>query len=254
MKRLTAKIREAIRLRQKRRRILANSQARQEDLIEAIDAFEQDLARKKRNLRKLRREDRRPERQDALADEIEELEAALDVLYERLDSRKEKTKEARKRLVRAKKRVERLKARRKAIEAAEDRIGKYWHFAEFFCRISPDCPDYMRDDLDRHAELFLDPMREKFGPGRCTSGHRWGDPPPAAYNYNASIGGATGSFHVYEDRKAYPATDLMFERGKPSEWAAYAREIADRLGFGGVGQYASFIHIDPRPYRSDWWG
>ena len=254
MKRLTAKIREWTARRKKHWRVLHNSQARLEDLLAALDEADADLERMERRLTKLRREGRREDKRRDLADEIENLNGVKDQLLELAVNRREKNERLRRRIQEDSTRIQELKERRRRIEEeAEDKIGKYWHLAEFNCRIPPSCPDYMVRPLNELAELFLDKMRARFGAGHVNSGHRWGGP-PAAYDYNASIGGEDDSFHIYEDRRDYPAADCTFATGTPSQWAAYARELADSYGFGGVGQYASFCHVDSRPYRSNWWG
>ena len=254
MKRLTAKIREWTARRKKHWRVLHNSQARLDDLLDALDQVDTDLERMLARLVQLRREERRQEKRRDLADGIENLRGVKDQLLEQAAARRDKNVRLTRRIQKDSTRIQELKERRREIEEeSKYRIGKYWHLAEFNCRIPPACPDYMSGPLNRHAELFLDKMRDRFGAGHCNSGHRWGGP-PAAYDYNASIGGEPDSYHKYEERRAYPATDVTFATGTPSQWAAYARELATSYGFGGVGQYASFVHVDSRPYISNWWG
>lgn len=122
--------------------------------------------------------------------------------------------------------------------------SKNFRYAEFNCRQGPGVPDYMHPHLDELCERVLEPLRSLYGPCRVTSGHRWDW-------YNASIGGASLSYHVYENRKSQPAADVIFAKGTPSQWAASARA----LGVGGVGQYdrSGFLHVDLGP-RRDWWG
>lgn len=120
--------------------------------------------------------------------------------------------------------------------------SQHFRYSEFNCHAGDPVPEYMYPHLADLCDRILEPMRDRFGACHVNSGHRWDW-------YNASIGGASASYHVYEDRKSQPASDLTFATGSPSEWAAYARS----LGIGGVGQYSSFVHVDTGP-RRDWWG
>ena len=120
--------------------------------------------------------------------------------------------------------------------------SQHFRYSEFNCHAGGPVPEYMYPHLADLCERILEPMRRRFGACHVNSGHRWSW-------YNASIGGASASYHVYEDRKREPAADLTFAEGSPADWAAYARQI----GVGGVGQYSSFVHVDTGP-RRDWWG
>lgn len=124
----------------------------------------------------------------------------------------------------------------------KDFASKHFRYSEFNCHEGDPVPEYMYTHLADLCDRILEPMRARFGACHVNSGHRWSW-------YNAKIGGASLSYHVYEDRKDEPAADLTFATGSPAEWAAYARS----LGIGGVGQYSSFVHVDTGP-RRDWWG
>jgi len=60
-------------------------------------------------------------------------------------------------------------------------------------------------------------------------------------SYNARIGGAKNSYHVKG-----MAADVVIVGHSPEEVARAARE----LGFGGVGLYRNFTHVDVGPVRS----
>lgn len=242
MKRITARLRQAVELRRKHRRILNRVNANGDEILEGIQSAKKVLRRKKQRLRKLRDEDRRHAKRDELADHIEELEALIDRLTERAVKKDRKSDRLRAALERDRKRIERLRKRRQEIKASLGDLTAHFAMAEFNCREGGPVPDYMKDDLKGLSIRVLEKMRAKFGAAHVNSGHRW-------HFYNVRIGGASGSYHVYEDRKNQPAADLIFVRGRPSEWAAYARS----LGVGGVGQYSSFVHVDTGA-RRDWWG
>lgn len=217
--------------------------AREDELIQMIRR----LRSRRDNVREEREEVEDQDERERLADRIDEIEHTIDRLVNRLDRVERRSDAADAELREEKERVARLRKRRDRVEAASStRISEHFVLSEFDCHAGDPCPDYMVGPLRDHADDFLEPMRDRFGPAHVNSGHRWDW-------YNRSIGGATLSYHVYENRKKEPATDLTFERGTPAEWAAYARQLANALGFGGVGQYATFVHVDSGP-RRDWSG
>lgn len=64
---------------------------------------------------------------------------------------------------------------------------------------------------------------------------------------NAKIGGAAHSQHCYGT-----AADIVVKGKTPAQVAAYARQLMP--GWGGVGIYKSFTHIDVRETQADWNG
>lgn len=90
----------------------------------------------------------------------------------------------------------------------------------------------------------LEPLREQFGPCIIHSGHR-------SRRRNARVGGAPRSFHVMPLRFfAFAAADVSFARGNPGVWAAAARATPA----GGIGRYATHVHVDSRTVRTIWTG
>lgn len=124
-------------------------------------------------------------------------------------------------------------------------LTKHFHLSEFDCNDGTKVPDYMEDHLREWCKRYGEPMRATYGPVAVSSGYRHA-------RYNASIGGASQSYHVYELRKSQPAADCVFGKGSPSQWAGSARSL--RGSSGGVGQYSTFVHMDTRTWISDWWG
>jgi uncharacterized protein YcbK (DUF882 family) len=243
------------------RKTLANIRATERELNEADDALLVLIGRYRMARQRLRdkpwyrrwwSEAKRERKREELADKIEAALAETDKITERLARLEKREAKTERKLAARKDTVERLAKRRAAIERAlkdaHDKLRLTRNFTrpEFDCREGPPVPDYMHDDLERLCQKFLEPMRSRFGAAHVNSGHRW-------RFYNVKIGGAVGSYHEYEIRQKYPAADLTFARGTPAEWAAYARELADRHGIGGVGQYSSFVHVDTGP-RRNWWG
>jgi hypothetical protein len=128
-------------------------------------------------------------------------------------------------------------------------LTPHFNVREFDCHDGRKVPAAAVPALTRLCQEFLEPLRAKFGPGRVLSGYRPRD-------YNARIGGATRSQHIYDDDPSTVAADLTFAQGTVRQWAAEARRIRSRLGYGGVGDYprSGFVHIDNRRYEADWSG
>jgi uncharacterized protein YcbK (DUF882 family) len=129
------------------------------------------------------------------------------------------------------------------------KLTQHFNADEFFCNDGSAPPTVSRPALVALCKVFLEPMRNKFGTCFVNSGYRH-------ERYNQQIGGARHSQHIYEYNYESVAADVRFARGKPSEWAAYARLLRNRLGHGGVGRYdrSGFVHVDNRSYKVDWSG
>lgn len=112
-------------------------------------------------------------------------------------------------------------------------LTENFHLSEYECRCG--CGETLVDG--DHIQK-LQKFREKIGkPVRINSAYRC----PA---YNAKIGGASDSRHMYGD-----ATDITADGIPPS--VVYAN--ADNI-FDGVGKYNTFTHVDSRGYRARWNG
>lgn len=124
-------------------------------------------------------------------------------------------------------------------------LSAHFNVREFACKDGRQVPPIAVPALKRLVVAYIEPMRAAFGPAHVLSGYRPRD-------YNARIGGAKYSQHIYEDSPSSVAADLVFRMGSPKEWAAFA----DHLGAGGVGRYDSsgFCHIDNRTNRARWAG
>jgi hypothetical protein len=258
LRKLRNKISRQRRVIQRIRTGLRKKKKNELELLEDLKAAERLRKRKKRRRQRLRldpkfrprwNEERRQRRREQLADEIEALESMIDELLEALDGLSKRSDRAERELKRREQRVRELRKRKRRIQkelkeqASNPLKSKYFVVSEFNCREGGPVPDYMYGHLADLCDRVLDKMRERFGAARVTSGHRWSW-------YDAKIGGV-GGYHVYEKYRRSPAADLVFAKGTPAEWAAYARS----LGVGGVGQYdrSGFVHVDTGP-RRDWWG
>jgi hypothetical protein len=146
-----------------------------------------------------------------------------------------------------------LMKQRKTFWAKDENSKLSTHFRaqEFYCHDGTPCPTTARPAMVKLCQVFLEPMRTKFGACFVLSGYRH-------VLYNARVGGAKQSQHIYEYSYECVAADLRFQKGTPAQWAAYARIIRSNKnkGRGGVGRYdrAGFCHVDNRLYKADWSG
>lgn len=63
--------------------------------------------------------------------------------------------------------------------------------------------------------------------------------------YNKKVGGSSYSQHMYGT-----AADIHINGVSPKEIAKYAETLLD--GWGGIGVYNTFVHIDVREQKSRW--
>jgi hypothetical protein len=86
-------------------------------------------------------------------------------------------------------------------------------------------------------------LREEFGATTVNSAYR-------SAPYNGAVGGEDASLHLQNN-----ALDLTCATGTPAQWAASLRERRRNGDFkGGIGTYASFVHVDTRGVNRDWNG
>lgn len=121
------------------------------------------------------------------------------------------------------------------------RLTQNFSVFEFACQddAGTPVPEEAHPSLRALCEQVLQPLRDEFGVCTVTSGFR-------TEAYNASIGGASNSYHVYTFHldEVAAAADVYFHDGTLQEWA----DRADALlgGGGGVGRYfrEGFLHVD----------
>ena len=148
-----------------------------------------------------------------------------------------------------------LMAQRKKFwsDPKNNQLTPHFKATEFFCHDGSPPPTRARAGMVKLCKEFLEPMRAKFG-GSCLilSGYRH-------TLYNASIGGARNSQHIYDDSYESVAADTRYPKGTPAAWGTYAKTLRTKRtpkGAGGVGIYpkSGFCHIDNRPYQANWSG
>lgn len=120
----------------------------------------------------------------------------------------------------------------------ENRPSPNFAYSEFDTHDGTKVPRGAYTALDHLCNTYLEPLRRKFGPVHITSGFRH-------TSYNASIGGASASLHIYD----YPgrgenavAADITCQRGGPHDWYSFLSSLSP----GGLGRYSSFVHHDNR--------
>lgn len=143
-----------------------------------------------------------------------------------------------------------LVASRKSWWRKNDRdvLSPHFRASEFYTHDGTPCPILARPAMVRLCQDYLEPLRKEYGTALVLSGYRH-------ELYNAAIGGARHSQHIYEHDFESVAADMRFERGSPAKWAASASMLrAKHGGKGGIGVYprSGFIHIDNRNYKADW--
>lgn len=117
------------------------------------------------------------------------------------------------------------------------------HFAshEFDCHDGTLWPEWARPRLHRLVQGMLEPLRTEFGPVTIVSGYR-------TPGHNRRVGGARHSRHLWDSFPNEPAVDLRCRDGEPREWFQWL----DRRRVGGLGLYASHVHVDLRGRHARW--
>jgi uncharacterized protein YcbK (DUF882 family) len=124
---------------------------------------------------------------------------------------------------------------------AERRASAHFAFHEFDCHDGTPVPRHAHDDVTELARGYLEPLRREYGPTTIVSGYR-------TRAYNARVGGAPDSFHVYLATRAGAAADVRCARGRPADWHA----LLAGLKPGGLGLYFDHVHVDTRHGHARW--
>lgn len=120
-------------------------------------------------------------------------------------------------------------------------LSPHFKWREFWQHDGVRAPDSLFLAYRSLCVLYLEPVRRAFGVCTVHSGYR-------SPQYNASVGGAPRSVHRGDWRPTAVAADVSFKSGSPREW----RESFDELGVGGLGLYATHVHVDSRRDRARW--
>lgn len=136
--------------------------------------------------------------------------------------------------------------------ATRRRLSPNFVVEEFDCRDGTKVQPRDYEGLALLCRTYLEPLRLKFGKVTVLSGFR-------TRAYNARIGGASKSFHVYTMHDGNDqAADIKCARGNPAQWHSTLNwlRIHKMNGKGGLGLYiqSGFVHVDMRDYKADWRG
>lgn len=265
LRKLTHKISRQGRIIQRIRRGILEKKSSEGELIHDLKQAERIVKRKRWRRRWLSNPDHRPhwseskreQRREELADQIEEWEAVVDETIEALDKLDRRKTRARRELERRKDRRDRLRKRRAKIAAqlkekeadeGNNRLSKHFVRAEFQCRDGTDVPDEAMPALRSWCLNIGEPAREKGGTIGVNSGYR-------TAGYNAAIGGASNSVHIYDRHPGAVAVDHTSAGLSPAALANFEDGLPEA---SGLGRYSSFCHSDNRHRigwpRSRWWG
>lgn len=129
------------------------------------------------------------------------------------------------------------------------RLSTHFTIEEFDCRDGSKCRPADHEGLEYLCRQYLEPLRMKYGRVKVNSGFR-------TRAYNARIGGASKSYHIYTERTNDQAADVTCQKGTPRDWHRTLNWIRQnkRGGRGGLGLYDRFVHVDLREVKSDWRG
>ena len=130
------------------------------------------------------------------------------------------------------------------------RLSRHFTVEEFDCHNGARVMQRDYNGLEYLCRTFLEPLRKRYGPVTVTSGFR-------TRSYNAQVGGAPNSMHVYTIHDGNDqAADVVCASGVPRQWHAYLNDIRrkKRGGKGGLGLYPTSVHVDIRDFPANWHG
>lgn len=180
-------------------------------------------------------------RRDEIADLIDGAEARIDrslefVLESKGDIARFKDRESdlNDRIVRLGKKIERKR------EDKDGQLSTHFHVVEFDCHDGTPVPEASYEALAKACNDYLEPLRAKYGVVHINSGFR-------TLTYNASIGGASMSVHVYNATWQHSpwacAIDHVSAGLAPSGVQAFHERETHP---DGMGRYSVFTHVDNR--------
>lgn len=120
-------------------------------------------------------------------------------------------------------------------------LSPHFEVREFLSPGRATIPAGYRAELRQLCLMYLEPLRERWGPVRIHSGFR-------TAMHNEQVGGAPLSRHLNLAGAAGAAADLSCRRGRPIDWY----RTLDALHIGGLGLYVTHVHADTRRGRARW--
>lgn len=221
------------------REVARKRDAHEAEVLKAVRTMRETIAEKRAKRSELDAVEDADQR-ERIADKIEALEADLDQAVEKLDRIERRSKAANEELAKHKKRVERLREKRKEQQEAQDRPSPNFAWAEFNCNDGRPFPEASREAIKAWCRDIGEPVRARFGPVHINSAYRH-----AAYN--ASVGGATNSIHIYDLHPNAVAVDFTCASGSATDWFNFTAGKAD-----GRGHYPGRFHHADNRNRIGW--
>ena len=121
-------------------------------------------------------------------------------------------------------------------------LSPHFSIEEFDCHDGMHVPQPAIAPLRFLAVEVLEPLRNAFGVVTITSGYR-------TPHENGLAGGAVDSCHLYDTHPTTPAVDFTCHTGTPRQWYDW---LTQRIHAGGIGWYASHVHVDLRQTQARW--
>ena len=222
------------RLKDARRKRAAKRAAQREGkkslktLLDAREAVDKVIAEQREALS---RDDLTDNERERRADRLDELVARRRRLSEKIIAERKSLATLRRQIRALGKRITHIRNR---IKLRENYASPHFRYSEFDCNDGTPVPKAAYPALRALCKDVLEPLRKKYGAVHVNSGYRH-----AAYN--ASIGGASNSIHIYDRHPDAVAADHTCSGASPSTVANYEEDKAD-----GLGRYATFTHADNR--------
>jgi uncharacterized protein YcbK (DUF882 family) len=120
-------------------------------------------------------------------------------------------------------------------------VTEHFLYSDFVC---PCCDTMKIIPAFYHQAAMLEHMRMELGfPIIINSGYR-------CPKHNREAGGAARSWHLLFATDIRPGDDGI----QQDEALRELYNLADKMGFGGIGRYETFLHLDLRPDKARWRG
>jgi uncharacterized protein YcbK (DUF882 family) len=121
-------------------------------------------------------------------------------------------------------------------------VTEHFLYSDFVC---PCCDTIKIIPAFYRQTAMLEHMRIELGfPIFINSGYR-------CPNHNREVGGASRSWHLLFATDIRPGDDAGIQHTEALQ-ALYT--LAEEMGFGGIGRYETFLHLDLRPEPARWRG
>lgn len=179
-------------------------------------------------------------RRDEIADLIDGSESRIDLLIERVANTRERRRELADKRKDLRHRINKIERKIERKQQASGLLTAHFHVAEFDCNNGTPVPRASIPALKAACAAYLEPLRAAHGAVHINSGFR-------TRTYNAQIGGASMSVHVYDAPWQHDPFAVAIDHwcegiGPPSVQSWHEGHTHP----DGMGRYSSFTHVDNR--------